>query len=246
MFVALDLERCVILPYRGHLYPLADVVHIEVPYHHRLHITGLDHSAFIGVSELHLVKLYKNLTGKNNTVYGQRLRNVLRTMCERYTAFSEPDIIKADAQAAKVQAQRSTRHKYNPEGMTATTMPNDWLPAGIKMAQLADEVDASNVCPPVPPPPPPGTRVAPPPRAARVPGVPREPGAPRAPRTSGVRDTIHTVATAMWEAAGKPSDIPSILKLRKEIMVELEAKHEVKRNTSSNELGNWQKQIICN
>lgn len=245
MFVALDLDRCAVLPYRGDLYTVANLVHIELPSFSRVHITGLDHTAFVGVSELHMARLYKGLTGKANTIYGQRLRNVLRTMCERY-AFVQHDAARADSQAEKVNSQRSERYAFNPAGPTPNKQLSDWLPVGIKIAPLADEAAASHVCPAVPPPPPPGTRVPPPPRAARAPSEPREPGAPRAPRSSGVRDTIHTVATAMWEEAGKPMDQPTILKLRKEIMLKLEAEHSVKRNTSSNELGNWQKQIICN
>lgn len=61
-----------------------------------------------------------------------------------------------------------------------------------------------------------------------------------APRASGTRDTIYEVADAMWEQAGKPTDKSEILKLRKEMMNVLE-QQGVKRNTSSNTLGNWQK-----
>jgi len=64
-----------------------------------------------------------------------------------------------------------------------------------------------------------------------------------APRASGTRDVIFEVADAMWEAAGKPTDKSEILKLRKEMMNTLEAQG-VKRNTSSNTLGSWQKERI--
>jgi len=65
-----------------------------------------------------------------------------------------------------------------------------------------------------------------------------------APRTAGVRDKVWSVADAMWTAAGKPTDPKAVLALRKEIMNTLEREHDVKRTSSSNELGNWQKNRI--
>lgn len=62
-------------------------------------------------------------------------------------------------------------------------------------------------------------------------------------RSSGVRDAIWDKADEMWEAAGKPTDLTTILKLRKEIMNVLED-DGIKRNSASNELGKWQKQRL--
>ena len=62
-------------------------------------------------------------------------------------------------------------------------------------------------------------------------------------RSSGVRDAIWEKADEMWEAAGKPIDLPTVLKLRKEIMNVLED-DGIKRNSASNELGKWQKQRL--
>lgn len=62
-------------------------------------------------------------------------------------------------------------------------------------------------------------------------------------RSSGVRDAIWEKADEMWEAAGKPTDLTTVLKLRKEIMNALE-EDGIKRNSASNELGKWQKQRL--
>lgn len=62
-------------------------------------------------------------------------------------------------------------------------------------------------------------------------------------RSSGVRDAIWDKADEMWEAAGKPTDLTTVLKLRKEIMNALED-DGIKRNSASNELGKWQKQRL--
>lgn len=80
--------------------------------------------------------------------------------------------------------------------------------------------------------------------AALPPGVPPLPSAPRAPsapRTGGSRETIFRVADEMWVAAGSPTGLPTVLALRKQIMVELELNHSIKKTTSSTALGDWQK-----
>lgn len=78
------------------------------------------------------------------------------------------------------------------------------------------------------------------PRPPRAPAAPREPGQPR----GSVSVVIWQVADEMWEAAGKPTEKSLVLKLRKEMMTTLEEQHAVKRNSASNELGNWQKARI--
>jgi hypothetical protein len=62
----------------------------------------------------------------------------------------------------------------------------------------------------------------------------------RAPRQAGTRDLIWQRADELWAAAGSPTDIKVVLKLRKEWMKILE-KEGVNRSTCSCELGNWQK-----
>lgn len=54
---------------------------------------------------------------------------------------------------------------------------------------------------------------------------------------------IWAVADQMWQSIGKPTDKATVLTLRKAIMDRLEASG-IKRTSSSNELGNWQKTRI--
>lgn len=73
------------------------------------------------------------------------------------------------------------------------------------------------------------------------------PKAPRAPSTaprSGQRETIFKVADEIWENAGKPTSVPTVLQLRKQMMVVLESSHGVKKTTSSTALGDWMKARI--
>lgn len=57
-------------------------------------------------------------------------------------------------------------------------------------------------------------------------------------RQSGVRDVVFAKADEMWAAIGSPTEKSVILKLRKQIMDELE-KEGVKRTTCSSTLGAW-------
>lgn len=59
-----------------------------------------------------------------------------------------------------------------------------------------------------------------------------------------VKHTIHTVANNMWEEAGKPRNVKTLLKLRKMIMDKLENEFDIKRTSASTELGQWQKGIL--
>lgn len=63
---------------------------------------------------------------------------------------------------------------------------------------------------------------------------------PSAPR-GGNRVTIFEVADRMWNDAGAPKDLQTVLQLRKTIMAELEANYAIKKTTSSTALGDWQK-----
>lgn len=60
-------------------------------------------------------------------------------------------------------------------------------------------------------------------------------------RSGGSKETIFSVADTMWEEAGKPTEQSLILALRRKIMQVLESDYAIKKTTSSNTLGLWQK-----
>lgn len=78
-----------------------------------------------------------------------------------------------------------------------------------------------------------------PPASTKVAAAPREPREP-----GGARPRIFAVADAVWAEAGKPTNIPAVLMLRKQIMNLLE-EEGIKRTTSSTALGEWQKTRIA-
>ena len=240
MWVVIDLDRMGFLPIRSdNMWTAADLAQIECRGNSKLMLCSLTHAFLIGLSSIDLIRLYKNTTGVVTSTYGEQLRNVLREMVSEAIPVREVNAVEADAQASVVPDVRSERYRYKPGSKTPEKMDAKFELDIVKIPKASNEQELARRAPPrpvAPPPRPAGTTPAPTPRAPST-------GAPRGPRQHGVRDIVHTVATEMWVAAGSPKDVPTILKLRKEIMVALEEKHSVKRNTSSNELGNWQKQL---
>ena len=62
----------------------------------------------------------------------------------------------------------------------------------------------------------------------------------RSKKISDVRDHIWARANQLWEAAGSPTDIKVVLKLRRDWM-KIMAAEGINKFTCSSELGNWQK-----
>lgn len=72
----------------------------------------------------------------------------------------------------------------------------------------------------------------------------RSPVATKSPRNGSTKETIWSVADKVWESQGKPTDVKLVLSIRKEVMTLLENDYGVKKTSSSNELGKWQKERL--
>jgi hypothetical protein len=191
-----------------------------------------------GWTDLELQMLYRNTTGLANVSFnGHQLKGVLAAIANKLPV--------SDAIAAEVHLQASWMEKNHPKEDGYFYVKGSWLPShepdlfytGLKVNVSAGEVqDAAR-----------NATVLATQRAPRVPAtqgsVPRArpSAAPSAPRTAGVRATIWKTADDIWAKHGSPKEKNAVLALRKRIMDILEADHAVKRTSSSNELGNWQK-----
>jgi hypothetical protein len=188
-------------------------------------------------SELKLI--YKNSTGVELRGYANSLAQAVLDMAKR---MPETDAVwdEVVAQAACVQDGDKSSFKYVRGAMKPEEVPGLFEADPIQVPRVeAEELRAANGYSA----PTPGPTAS----ATLPPGVPPLPGAPRAPaapRTGGTRETIFRVADEMWAAAGSPTSLPAVLTLRKQIMTELEANHEIKKTTSSTALGDWQKQRL--
>ena len=188
-------------------------------------------------AELRLI--YKNATGADLQGYAQSLANAVLAMAKRLPD-TEARIEEVQAQVKCIQDGDKSSFKYTFGAMTPEEVvglfeaPKLTVPRVEAEEALAGQGYAG----------PAFGGTGPDHPTAQGNGAPREPRAPSAPRTGGTREVIFTVADQMWEAAGKPTALPTVLALRRTIMQELETNHSVKKTTSSTALGDWQKSRV--
>lgn len=239
MYCILDLDRLAIAHKHADFEVVCNLAEIELP-GAELSIAVFDSvKCFYPFTEAELAKLYGNLTGATTARKGNDLRALIVEAIYRL-----PETL-ASATEADRQAEFATLNRAaGPFAyVRGATRPAKQAPGVLTTVQPANsEADAIIAA---------GT-VAATLKAARpahttrqctdpAPAASQRPAS--APRGSGVRATIWDKADEMWEAAGKPMEKAQVLALRKAIMGALELAG-VKRTSSSNELGNWQKARI--
>lgn len=206
-------------------------------------------SLFRGCTDFEMRMLHKNITGQQITGWlGASMRAVLCELLERLPE-TDAEPFEASLQAGKVQdgdpPMEYVKGSTTPakitelfEPLTAPMSPEEPMVAAMGRSRYSDSpvyatqraaILRSS-----------GSGGSSGTSAQRAPRAPQT-SAQRAPRQSGVKDTIWNIADKIWEEAGKPTEKSTILQLRKRMMDILEAEHQVKRTSSSNELGNWQK-----
>lgn len=247
MYVSIDRDNMRFLHKHEDHRVVAELAHIEAP-HVSLLVTPYDHSSFLrDFTDMELKMLYRNTTGVDHTGFnGDALRAIIQELADRLPVS---DVVKSEVehQASLLQDGDHDRYKYvkgsnrparqndlfEPTPLTATRNDNEEvIAAAVRLRPAAPRASgASTVAP--------ASSAA---RPARPAAAPR--AATGAPRASGVREKIWAVADRMWEEAGKPIEKSTVLALRKDIMNALE-QDGVKRTSSSNELGNWQKARIA-
>ena len=181
--------------------------------------------------------LYKNATGAELQGYSNTLAHLVMA-CAKRMPETKAVLSEVTAQAALINDGDKSSFRYvygatKPEHINGLFQADPIVVPRVE----AEEIAAASAAPV--PYHSSGTQGAAP--VANGTGAPREPRAPSAPRVGGARDTIFKVADEMWAAQGKPTNIQEVLSLRKQIMVELEANHSVKKTTSSTAMGDWQK-----
>lgn len=219
MFIALDYKRHTFLPLaHSSLETLCDLVVTEAP-DVPVHVENITYPFLGSWRDLDCIMLYKNTTGQTATKIGDDLRVLLMELASRIPECNVN--VGATAQRAEQVEE------------TGEPCKRIFVMGPVKLQQAADEREVLG-----------RPRVRP--VAREIPrvntstaGAPRS--GPSVPRMGGAREIIWSVADTMWQAVGSPKELPKILILRKEIMAKLESDHGVKRTTSSNELGNWQK-----
>lgn len=222
MYVSLDMQNMKIVHKHSLVNAVSGLVHIELP-DVAVHVCPID-MIVKHKTDMEIKMLFRSCFP------GQADHMPVAEMKSRILQFAEElpvtdlDELEVKRQADSIRDGDKKAYKYV-KGSFRASRPAELFADATGDAVLAGAtVPASSAARPV--------RPAAAPRAAT--------GAPRA---SGVREKIWAVADRMWEEAGKPTEKSTVLALRKDIMSALE-QDGVKRTSSSNELGNWQKARI--
>ena len=227
MYVLIDLERMAFCHCHDEYEVVSCLAHIEFG-NTSVHILPGDYAAaYTGLTDLELKLLYKNATGESLTTYSHSVM-VDSVLCVA-KLLPRADVIKSEVyqQALKIPMGDTGFYKYvkgsyQPAKLLEFFIPNmlSVTPGCFKPAQ--------------------GAPVVPTVLQLGVTNITPAPLPQTGPK-GGIRSLVWSVADSMWGALGNPHELQEILKLRKQIMGELERVHNVKRSTSSTSLGEWQK-----
>lgn len=255
MYVVLDLKNMRFLFAHQSLPVVTNLAWLQCPnLQYSVYNTGA--KGFLhDVNDFEMKTLYQNTTGQLASGWlGASMRGVLAELANR---LPQADVVvfELDRQTHWADEQNNARGEQNKRCEAYTYQRGAFVPlkgeptlSALQASKGSDEPAAAlygrgyyreaalRSAPGValPPQARPGTTTAP--RAA----APHSPASapPAAPRTGGIKEIIWKVADQMWESAGRPTGTQEVLALRRKIMDELE-KQDVKRTTSSNELGKW-------
>lgn len=185
-------------------------------------------------TDMELGMLYSNTVGKSHENLSRpQLQQVLfdLILCIPDTVLNTLEV---EAQADKVQEAMSGKMRYVQGSYTPAKQEQDSV---FKLSGAHDEESETKA------------------RAGHLPALARlskpivvhvteqddqRPSRPAGAARGTNKPIIWKIADRVWEEAGAPTDVKTVLELRKAIMNELE-KEGVKRASASSELGNWMK-----
>ena len=223
MYVSLDMQNMKIVHKHSSVNALCGLVHIELP-DVAVTVCPIDMSVR-HKTDMEIKMLFRScFPGQADHMPVAEMKSKILQFAEEFPV-TDLDELEVKRQADSIRDGDKKAYKYVKGSFRASRSAELFADATGDAVPAGATVQAGGVARPV--------RPAAAPRAAT--------GAPRA---SGVREKIWAVADRMWEEAGKPTEKSTVLALRKDIMNALE-QDGVKRTSSSNELGNWQKARIA-
>lgn len=241
MYILIDRERMALLHKHSDPNVLANVAWIEchnAPYA----IFPVDDAiGFQTYTDMELKILFRNITGADDHSFSRpQTLQVLFDLCSRIPE-SDIDPFEVDVQAEFVKEGDERRWLYV-KGAKRPAQKPDLFEPECKHAlrntveegnAVAGKLPALKRAAPAPVP-----RTSPDRPVAPVQRPAKAAGGPKRGTAKGI---IWQVADAMWEEEGKPTDKNQVLDLRKRIMDKLETDEQIKRASSSSELGQWHK-----
>lgn len=222
MYVSLDMQNMKIVHKHSSVNAVCGLVHIELP-DVAVNVCPIDMTVK-HKTDMEIKMLFRScFPGQADHMPVAEMKSRILQFAEEFPV-TDLDELEVKRQADSIRDGDKKAYKYVKGSFRASRPAELFADATGDAVRAGATVPASGAARPV--------RPAAAPRAAT--------GAPRA---SGVREKIWAVADRMWEEAGKPTEKSTVLALRKDIMNVLE-QDGVKRTSSSNELGNWQKARI--
>lgn len=222
MYVSLDMQNMRIVHKHSSVNAVCGLVHIELP-DVAVNVCPIDMTVK-HKTDMEIKMLFRScFPGQADHMPVAEMKSKILQFAEEFPV-TDLDELEVKRQADSIRDGDKKAYKYVKGSFRASRPAELFADATGDAARASATVPASSAARPV--------RPAAAPRAAT--------GSPRA---SGVREKIWAVADRMWEEAGKPTEKSTVLALRKDIMNALE-QDGVKRTSSSNELGNWQKARI--
>jgi hypothetical protein len=222
MYVSLDMQNMKIVHKHSSVNAVCGLVHIELP-DVAVNVCPIDMTVK-HKTDMEIKMLFRScFPGQADHMPVAEMKSKILQFAEEFPV-TDLDELEVKRQADSIRDGDKKAYKYVKGSFRASRPAELFADATGDAARASATVPASSAARPV--------RPAAAPRAAT--------GSPRA---SGVREKIWAVADRMWEEAGKPTEKSTVLALRKDIMNALE-QDGVKRTSSSNELGNWQKARI--
>lgn len=220
MYVSLDMQNMRIVHKHSSVNAVCGLVHIELP-DVAVNVCPIDMTVK-HKTDLEIKMLFRScFPGQADHMPVSEMKSKILQFAEEFPV-TDLDELEVKRQADSIRDGDKKAYKYVKGSFRASR------PAELFADATGDAVRAGATVPAS--------------SAARPAAAPR--AATGAPRASGVREKIWAVADRMWEEAGKPIEKSTVLALRKDIMNALE-QDGVKRTSSSNELGNWQKARIA-
>lgn len=223
MYVSLDMQNMRIVHKHSSVNAVCGLVHIELP-DVAVNVCPIDMTVK-HKTDMEIKMLFRScFPGQADHMPVTEMKSKILQFAEEFPV-TDLDELEVKRQADSIRDGDKKAYKYVKGSFRASRPAELFADATGDAVRAGATVPANTTARPV--------RPAAAPRAAT--------GAPRA---SGVREKIWAVADRMWEEAGKPTEKSTVLALRKDIMNALE-QDGVKRTSSSNELGNWQKARIA-
>lgn len=223
MYVSLDMQNMRIVHKHSSVNAVCGLVHIELP-DVAVNVCPIDMTVK-HKTDMEIKMLFRScFPGQADHMPVAEMKSRILQFAEEFPV-TDLDELEVKRQADSIRDGDKKAYKYVKGSFRASRPAELFADATGDAVRAGATVPASSAARPV--------RPAAAPRAATG-----------APRSSGVREKIWAVADRMWEEAGKPTEKSTVLALRKDIMNALE-QDGVKRTSSSNELGNWQKARIA-